>query len=101
MQTLELDGSRWQSEIDFYNALATALGSVQGHGRNANAFLETMIYYLDLNSVQPPYEVVIRNAPEELCPFLQDFASWVADARQDRTDDPGWGGDVEVVVTVA
>ena len=101
MQTLELDGSRWRSERDFYNALAAALGSVDWHGRNSDAFLETMIYYLDLNSVQPPYEVVIRNAPEKLAPFLQDFASWVAEARQDRNDDPEWGDDVEVVVSVS
>ena len=59
-----------------------------------------MIYYLDLNTVQPPYVVTIRNVPNTLLPFLQDFASWIAEARQDRNDDPDWGDDVEVTVTV-
>ena len=101
MQTLELDGRDWKSEMDFYDALAAALGSFDGHGRNAAAFEETMIYYLELNTARPPYELVIRNAPEELQPFLRKFASWIAEARQDRRDDPGWGDDVEVSVTVA
>lgn len=101
MQTVDLDGRSWKSEGDFYDALAAALGSFDGHGRNADAFEETMIYYLDLNTVQPPYEVVIRNAPPELMPFLRKFASWIAEARQGRRDDTDWGDDVEVTVTVA
>ena len=101
MRRIELDGSGWQSRRDFYDALATALGSVGWHGRNADAFLETMVYHCDLNSVQPPYEVVIENAPDALRPFLCDFSSWVMEARRDRRDDPGWGGDVQVAVTVA
>jgi RNAse (barnase) inhibitor barstar len=101
MQTIELDGKGWRAEKDFYDALASALGSFDGHGRNADAFEETMVYYLDLNSVQPPYELVIRNAPKELLPFLRKFALWIAEARRDRADDPAWGDEVEVVVTVA
>lgn len=101
MRRIELDGSAWRSKHDFYDALANALGSVEWHGRNADAFLETMIYYLDLNSVQPPYEVVIKNASEGLRPFLRDFSSWVTQARHDRRNDTGWGGDAEVTVTVA
>ena len=101
MRTVDLDGSNWQSETDFYDALADALGSFEDHGRNADAFMETMIYYLELNTVQPPYEVVIRNAPNELQPFLHRFAGWIAEARQDRRDDPSWGDDVEVSVAVA
>jgi RNAse (barnase) inhibitor barstar len=101
MQRIELDGSGWQSQRDFYDGLAGALGSVEWHGRNADAFLETMVYYVDLNSVQPPYELLIKNAPEPLRPFLHDFSSWVAEARQDRRDDPGWGDDAEVTVIVA
>ncbi|HET9459406.1 MAG TPA: hypothetical protein VFO51_05450, partial [Sphingomicrobium sp.] len=71
-----------------------------GHGRNADAFEETMIYRLELNTVRPPYEVVVKNAPEQLAPFLRKFASWIAETRQDRREDPAWGGDVEVSVKV-
>ena len=72
---------------------------MEWHGRNADAFLETMIYYLDLNTVQPPYVVAIKNGPDALRPFLQNFALWVAEARQSRNGDPEWGDDVEVAVT--
>ena len=100
MLTLKLDGSGWTSKNDFYDALAVALGSVDWHGRNADAFLETMVYYLDQNTVQPPYVVTVENAPESLHHFLQDFAFWVAEARQDRIEDPDWGDDVEVAVRI-
>lgn len=99
MQTIDLDGSGWRSERDFYDALAKALGSVGWHGRNANACEETMIYYLELNQVQPPYQVVIQNPYEPLRPFLNNFAKWIAEARQDRSREAGWG-DVEVSVRV-
>ncbi|MEP5938704.1 MAG: barstar family protein [Erythrobacter sp.] len=101
MQIIELNGQNWRSKQDFYDALASALGSVEWHGRNADAFLETMVYTLELNRVQPPYEVNIHHAPDELQPFLTDFASWVEEACQDRLDDPNWGDAVEVRITLA
>ena len=97
---INLEGGSWKTQADFYNALADALGSVEWHGRNADAFMETMVYYLGLNRVQPPYEVRIRHPNDELRPFLKDFASWVAEARVDRAGDPDWGDDVAVSVTV-
>ena len=99
--SFEIDGSRWRSRRDFYDALSALLGSVERDCRSSGSLLETMIYHLDRNAVQPPYELVIRNPSDELEPFLRDFASAVAEAREDRSADPRWGGDVEVVVTVA
>ena len=101
MQTVELNGKDWKVENDFYEALAAALGSFEGHGRNPDAFEETMIYFLYLNSVQPPYELVIRHASQEMLPFLHKFAGWIARARQDRRDDPEWGDEIEVLVNFA
>jgi len=100
LRTLELNGSRWRSQRDFYDALAALLGSVERHGRSSDVFLDTMVYYPGLNAEQPPYEIVIRNPSEELRPFLCDFACSVEGARQERSADPSWGDDVEVVVTV-
>jgi hypothetical protein len=100
MQTIKLNGQSWRTEQDFYEALAFALGSVKWHGRNADAFLETMVYYLELNRVQPPYQVVVREVPNELKRFLTDFASWVREAREERKQDPEWGDDIEVEVLV-
>lgn len=98
MRRIDLNGEGWKSDRDFYDTLATALGSPHWHGRNGDAFLETMVYMIDANTIQPPYEIVIGNAPEPLRPFLSDFASWLVQARQDRRNDPGWGDDVDVSV---
>jgi hypothetical protein len=100
-RTLEIDGSRWRSQRDFYDALSARLGSVERTCRSSETFLESMIYHLDLNAEQPPYQVVIRNPRDEFRPFLSDFAQGVAEARHDRSADPRWGGDVEVAITVA
>ena len=98
---LELNGSRWRSRRDFYDALSTLLGSVERDCRSSGSLLETMVYHLGLNAVQPPYEVVIRNPSDELKPFLRDFARSLAEAREDRAADPRWGDDVAVAVTLA
>ncbi|HEY6817036.1 MAG TPA: hypothetical protein VI168_15980 [Croceibacterium sp.] len=100
MRTLEVNGSRWRSQRDFYDALSALLGSVERHSRHSGAFLDAMIYYPGLAAEQPPYEIVIRNPSDELRPFLCDFSCAVAGARQQRSADPNWGDDVEVMVTV-
>ena len=101
LRTLEIDGTRWRSQKDFYDALSDILGGVERSCRSSGAFLETMIYYPELNALQPPYEVVITNPSEELRPFLIDFACGIAEARMDRLTNPTWGDDLDVVVTVA
>lgn len=100
MQIISLDGSDWQSKQDFYDALADALGCIDWHGRNADAFMDTMIYSLELQSMKPPYRVNINQVGEMLRPFLEEFAAWVKEARVDRKTDPNWGDDVEVSVNV-
>ncbi|UOR14396.1 barstar family protein [Qipengyuania aquimaris] len=100
MREIPLDASGWRSRADLFEALADALGSVEWHGRNADAFLETMIYHIDLNAVQPPYEIMVRNAPSELKEYVIEFASWVREAREDRKGDPEWGDDIEVSMVV-
>ena len=100
MRTIKMDASKWRSKEDFYEALAVALGSFDGHGRNADAFQETMIYYLHLNGVQPPYEIIVRDSDEILRPFLQEFSTWIQEARADPRCDPEWGDDIDVKVVV-
>jgi hypothetical protein len=101
MRTLEINGSQWRSQKDFYDALTDLLGGVERNCRSSGVFLDTMIYYPGLNLEQPPYEVLITNSPAALRPFLSEFACDVAEARQDRRADPELGDDVAVVITVA
>ena len=100
IRTLEMNGSQWRSQKDFYDALSNLLGGIERTCRSSGTFLETMVYYPELNREQPPYEVVITNASAELRPVLLAFACGVAEARIDRSANPRWGDDVEVVVTV-
>jgi RNAse (barnase) inhibitor barstar len=101
MQMIDLNGANWRTNQDFYDALAEALGSVEWHGRNADAFLETMVFCVYLNRVQPPYRVLISDASDDMRQFLNDFASWVQEARDERKSNPEWGDDVDVAVLVA
>jgi len=101
MRTLEIDGSRWRSQRDFYDAMSDLLGGVERTCCSSGVLIDSMVYYPELNAEQPSYEVLITNSSAELRPFLFEFACGVAEARQDRRANPKWGDDVEVVVTVA
>ena len=101
MRTLEIDGSRWRSQRDFYDAMSGLLGGIERTCCSSGVLIDNMVYYPELNREQPPYEVVITNASAELRPVLLAFACGVAEARIDRSANPRWGDDVEVTVTVA
>ena len=95
-----LDATEWQKKEDFFEALAQALGSIEWHGRNADAFLETMIYHTDLNTVQPPYQLTVQHASGDVAEYVEKFVLWVHEAKADRKIDPEWGDDVEVYMRV-
>ncbi|MBC9884143.1 barstar family protein, partial [Bradyrhizobium sp. INPA01-394B] len=42
---------RWR---DFYDALLAALGAPEGHGRNLNALIDSMVW-AGMNAVEAPY----------------------------------------------
>jgi hypothetical protein len=68
MQLIELDGSKWVTVMDFYDALLTALGAPRWHGRNVNALVDSMIFG-GINAMEPPYRIRVRgisNAPPEV-----------------------------------
>lgn len=100
-RALEINGSRWRFQRDFYDAMSALLGGVERTCCSSGVLIESMVYYPDLNTEQPPYEVLITHSSAELRPFLFEFAGGVASARLDRRANPKWGDDVEVTVTVA
>lgn len=95
-----LDATEWQTKEDFFETLAQALGSIEWHGRNADAFLETMIYHTDLNTVQPPYQLSVQHVSGDVGEYVEKFVSWVHEAKADRKTDPEWGDNVEVHMRV-
>jgi len=85
MKIIELDGSSWSSENDFYAALLTELGSPGWHGHNLNALWDSLTS--DINEVRPPLSVVVQGT-SHLSPDMQTLFEGVsglfADARNER-----------------
>ncbi|WP_436216152.1 barstar family protein [Bradyrhizobium sp. LjRoot220] len=44
MQIIELNAENWRTWRDLYDALLTALGAPEGHGRNLNALIDSMVW---------------------------------------------------------
>jgi RNAse (barnase) inhibitor barstar len=66
---VELDASDWETKSDFYDALLSALGSPDWHGRSPVALVDSMLHN-DINKVAPPYRVEVRNS-ENLSPTVK------------------------------
>jgi len=96
MQKIKLNATNWSSVLDFYNALLAALGAPEGHGRNINALVDSMIYG-GINKIDPPYTVEIRGAAS-LSPKLRDeikFEIGLLLKARDQAYAPD-GGDVQL-----
>jgi barstar (barnase inhibitor) len=62
MQIVELHAERWVTAMDFLSALKTAIGAPDWHGDSVDAFLDTMIYHDDINTLKAPYTIRIVGA---------------------------------------
>ena len=60
MKELVLDGSGWVKEDDVYDAFFVAVGAPPWHGRNFDALIDS-IATGDINAIEVPYRIVIRN----------------------------------------
>ena len=101
MQIIELDGTNWTSGLDFYDALLSALGAHQGHGRNINALLDSMIWTDKVNRLVPPYEIVVRNVahlPQDALREIELLKVLLRRAREDHR--LLRGSDVQVEFTI-
>ena len=70
MPTLLLDGARWKTADDFYNAFLEAVGAPPWHGRNFNA-LRDSIAVGDINAVDLPYDIVVLGTSRMSEPALE------------------------------
>jgi hypothetical protein len=80
---IELDGSRWASKGDFYDALLPALGAPAWHGRNLDALNES-IRSARINEVRMPYTIRIRGfatMQPDAKDMVNRFAKLIADRR--------------------
>jgi hypothetical protein len=84
MKIIELDASGWLSPLDFYDALLASLGAPEWHGRSIAALIDSIIVG-DINSVAPPYRVVVtglKRAEEDVFDAL--IQAFAALARRDN-----------------
>jgi hypothetical protein len=93
MRVIELDGSGWTTELDFYRELGHAVSGGQDCPCNVNAILEYMVWdWKDMGGIEPPYGVRIVNAatlPIEVQNEIALFASLVKESQ---------GGHLDVIV---
>jgi RNAse (barnase) inhibitor barstar len=60
MRELILDGSKWRTRDDVYDAFFKAVGAPDWHGRNFDALIDS-IEHGDINSIEVPYKLIIMH----------------------------------------
>lgn len=100
MRVIELDASDWKTTSDFYDALLSALGAPDWHGRSGVALVDTMLHD-DVNKVAPPYRVEVRNSaslPSTVKAHIDEVIDLFHRVRARRRER---GADVEVSIVLA
>jgi RNAse (barnase) inhibitor barstar len=80
---IDLDGSRWRTKADFYDAILPALGAPSWHGRNLDA-LDDTIRGDDINQVRLPFAIHIRGLAAmgaDARATVAQFAQLIADCK--------------------
>src|SRR5579859_7937376 len=83
MHHIELDATKWKTVSDFYDALLSALGSPEWHGRNINALVDSMIFG-GINEISPPYTIRISGisrAPKDVRNHIELAEKSILEAR--------------------
>jgi len=86
MRTRKLDAGSWSTASDFYDALLSAIGAPDWHGRNINAVVDSMVFG-GINTLQPQYAVTVVNAAQLSEPIKTEvalLADAIQEARKDR-----------------
>ena len=96
MRVIELNAKNWRTWQDFYEALLAALGAPEGHGRNLNALIDSMVWG-GMNAVEAPYTIRISGAEK----LSKDMTAEIDEVKQALTAACGQRralgrGDVEI-----
>ena len=87
MPTLVLDGARWKTAEDFYDAFLEAVGAPSWHGHNFNA-LRDSIAVGEINAVSLPYDIVVLGTSrmsEPVLAMVKLFRDLIEDLRLEGT----------------
>ena len=99
MRIIELDGTKWKTVVDFYDALLSSIGAPKWHGKSPDALIDSMIWG-GINAVEPPYTIRISGlsaAPQELRDHVLLVSSVLLDGRIYRKRHKGDDVDVSIV----
>jgi barstar (barnase inhibitor) len=83
---IDLDASKWKTLLDFYDALLSALGAPEWHGRSINALIDSMIGG-DINKIEPPYIIRVRSTaslPKDLRDEIERVRQYLQKHRADQ-----------------
>ncbi|MBC9878971.1 barstar family protein [Bradyrhizobium sp. INPA01-394B] len=86
MRIIELNASSWRTWRDFYDALLAALGAPEGHGRNLNALIDSMVW-AGMNAVEAPYTFRISGGEElsrDMIAEIDEISRAIAAACEER-----------------
>jgi RNAse (barnase) inhibitor barstar len=100
MKIISLDASAWETGLDFYAAILPELGAPDGHGKNLNAIVESMIWG-EINKLKPPYKVEIFNTegrPQDVLDEIRAIADFFAESRAEFRERKG--RDAQVSFTI-
>jgi RNAse (barnase) inhibitor barstar len=83
-----LDGTKWRSVDDFYDAFFKAVGAPMWHGRNFNALKDSIVTG-QINQVELPYTITITGLEEmsaEARAEVNDFYDLIKKFRSEGID---------------
>jgi RNAse (barnase) inhibitor barstar len=85
MQEIQLDGTAWNTEDDFFTAFLSAVRTPDWHGHNLDA-LNDSIGAGDINEVNPPFLVKIRGSASmkpEAKQMVERFQQLIQDLKRE------------------
>ena len=100
MKTIQVDASDWTSTEDFYDAVLPLLGAPDWHGRNLNALIDSILVE-GVNSVAPPYVIVIRGTAAlkpDILDYIESASFNLAQARAETRDT--WDRDMDARIEI-
>ncbi len=72
---ITINGTSWRTANDAIDGLLQALRPLDGHGRNINAFIDSMMYG-GMLEIEPPYEIVVQNVGgPDAALFIDDLSA--------------------------
>jgi RNAse (barnase) inhibitor barstar len=83
VETIALNGSRWENASDFYEAYLAAVGAPEWHGRNLDPLWDSLIGG-DINQRNPPFHVQISGTAQMgdgARELVKRFKALIAEAR--------------------